>query len=141
MAPGFLDTNILLYGVTMAPAEMTKRSIADSIISKPDCVVSFQVLQEFYTQATRASRPFALSATQAREVLETYLRFPVIDGSWPLIAHALAIEEKTNFSYWDCAIIAAAIAGGCDVLYTEDMQDGREIEGVRIVNPFLEAAR
>jgi predicted nucleic acid-binding protein len=137
--PAFLDTNVLLYGISFVPAEMKKRAVADAIISKPDCLVSFQVLQEFYTQATRVSGQFALTPAQAREVLETYLRFPVIDGTWALIEQALAIEATTNFSYWDCAVIAAAVAGGCDVLYTEDMQHGREIEGVRIVNPFLGA--
>ena len=136
----FLDTNVLLYGVSTAPAELPKRKIADSIISRPGCVVSFQVLQEFYAQATRRSRPRSLTPAQAREVLETYLRFPVVDGTWPLIERALAIEAKTNFAYWDCAVIAAALAGGCDVLYTEDMQHGREIGTLRIVNPFLEAA-
>lgn len=138
--PVFLDTNVLLYGVTNNPAEMKKRAVADSIISKPACVVSFQVLQEFYTQATRASRPFPLEPAQAREALETYLRFPVVDGTLELIEQALEIEGRTNFNYWDCAIIAAAVLSGCDVLYTEDMQHGREIAGVRIVNPFLEAA-
>lgn len=138
--PAFLDTNVLLYGISQSPAEIRKRDIADSIISKPDGVVSVQVLQEFYTQATRALGQFALTPGQAREVLETYLRFPLVEGSWLLIEQALTIEAKTNFAYWDCAVIAAAIAGGCDTLYTEDMQHGREIEGVRIVNPFLDAA-
>ena len=138
--PTFLDTNVLLYGVTNDPKEFKKRSVADSIISDAACVISFQVLQEFYTQATRTSRAYPLSAVQARDVLETYLRFPVIGGTWPLIERALEIEANTKFNYWDCAIIAAALLGGCNVLYTEDMQHGREIEGVRIVNPFLEAA-
>jgi predicted nucleic acid-binding protein len=136
----FLDTNVLLYGVSLIPAELPKRAIVDTIISKPGCVVSFQVMQEFYTQAIRPSRPHALSPAQAREALETYLRFPMVPGTWELIEQAVSIKEKTNFAHWDCAIIAAAIAGGCDVLYTEDLQHGREIEGVRIVNPFLDAA-
>ncbi|MDZ7627357.1 MAG: PIN domain-containing protein [Parvularculaceae bacterium] len=137
--PVFLDTNILLYGVTVAPAEFQKRAIADAIMARKDCVLSFQTLQEFYTQAVRKSRPGAMTPEQAREALQSFRRFRIIDGAVSLIARALTIEDATNFSYWDCAIIAAAIAGGCDVLYTEDLRHGREVEGVRIVNPFLEA--
>jgi predicted nucleic acid-binding protein len=54
----------------------------------------------------------------------------------PVLVAALEIKAAHGFSYWDCAILAAARALGCDRLYTEDMQHGREIDGVRIVNPF-----
>ena len=49
---------------------------------------------------------------------------------------ALEIKAAHGFSYWDCAIIAAARALGCRELYTEDMSHGREVEGVLIINPF-----
>lgn len=52
------------------------------------------------------------------------------------MAAALEITKAHGFSYWDSAIIAAARALGCAELYTEDMQHGRQVEGVRIVNPF-----
>ena len=37
-------------------------------------------------------------------------------------------------------IVAAAIEGGCDTLFSEDMQHGRSIGGLAIVNPFLDSA-
>lgn len=46
------------------------------------------------------------------------------------------VEQQTNYSWWDCLIVAAAIAQGCDTLATEDMQHGRVLDGLRIVNPF-----
>jgi predicted nucleic acid-binding protein len=58
----------------------------------------------------------------------------------PIVLRALAIKLQTGFDYWDCAIIAAARALGCRALYTEDMSDGREVEGIQIINPFREMA-
>lgn len=55
----------------------------------------------------------------------------------PILSDALRIKAAEGFSYWDSAIVAAASTLGCHTLYTEDMRHGREIEGVKIVNPFL----
>ena len=53
---------------------------------------------------------------------------------------ARALAEDQLLSFYDALIVAAAIGGGCDVLYSEDMQHGRSIGGLAIVNPFLESA-
>ena len=67
MAPGcFLDTNVLLYAVSASPAERRKRDLARQLLQEDDWTVSVQVLQEFVVQATRASRPEALPAADAR---------------------------------------------------------------------------
>ncbi|HEY0311712.1 MAG TPA: hypothetical protein VGC56_04380 [Allosphingosinicella sp.] len=45
-------------------------------------------------------------------------------------------EARHRFSFWDCMILAAARAQGCDIVWSEDMQDGRIVEGMRVGNPF-----
>ena len=91
-----------------------------------------QVLQEFYVQATRPTRPDPLPHDIAAG-LDT-LRVREIDLS--LLYAALEIKWDHGLSYWDSAIVAAAPALGCGELYSEDMSDESRIEGVVIVNPF-----
>lgn len=118
---------------------MAKRAVAEALLNLRDHTVSVQVLQEFYAQAIRPTRKPPVSHADATELIEQLMRYTVIDLTAKILRSALFLRTRTNFSYWDCAVIAAAITGGCDILYTEDMQHGREIEGVRIVNPFLGA--
>jgi predicted nucleic acid-binding protein len=94
------------------------------------------VLQEFYVQATRATRPDPLPHDLAAGLIRTWLRFPVQDTTVSVLNGALEIKAAHGFSYWDSAIIAAARAQGCQELMSEDMSHGREVDGVTIVNPF-----
>jgi predicted nucleic acid-binding protein len=132
----FLDTNVLLYAVSTDPKERSKRDIAERLISGRDNALSVQVLQEFYVQATRATRPRALPHDLATSLIRTWLRFPIQSITVAVIGDALDIKTQANLSHWDASIIAAARALGCAELYSEDMQHGREIAAVKIVNPF-----
>ena len=132
----FFDTNILLYSISRNPAESAKRSIAIELLDRSDGALSVQVLGEFYTQATRVTRSDPLPHDLAAGFISKWSRFPVQDLTLSIVNAALEIRAAHGFSYWDCAIIAAARALGCRELYTEDMSHGREIEGVLIVNPF-----
>jgi predicted nucleic acid-binding protein len=135
-ATQFLDTNILLYSISRDPAETGKREHAIAILDRRDNAVSVQVLQEFYVQATRASRTDRLPHDVAVGLIRSWLRFPVQEITLAVMADALAIKERTDLSYWDAAIVAAAKAMNCHELLSEDMTHDRDIDGVRIVNPF-----
>ncbi|NGO50241.1 PIN domain-containing protein [Allomesorhizobium camelthorni] len=135
--PVFLDTNVLLYSISSDPYESSKRERALILLDGDDCALSVQVLQEFYVQATRASRSGAISHGTATDIISTWMRFPVQDNTLALFQDALQIKAVSGFSFWDCAIIASARAQNCRELMTEDLAHGREIAGVRIVNPFL----
>ena len=87
-------------------------------------------------QATRPSRPEPLSHALAVGFITRWTRFVVQDITLAVLNAALEIKAVHQLSYWDSAIIAAARALGCRRLYSEDMGDGREIDGLRIVNPF-----
>ena len=132
----FLDTNILLYSVSSAQNERTKRETAERLLLEPDNALSVQVLQEFYVQATRPTRAARLSHETAVRLIGTWLRFPVQSITVAVMSDALDIKAAAGLSYWDAAIVAAAKALGCRELFSEDMADGRDIGGVRIVNPF-----
>jgi predicted nucleic acid-binding protein len=136
IARWFLDTNVLLYSISRANDEARKRERAIALLDQEDCGLSVQVLQEFYVQATRATRADALPHDLAAGLIRAWLRYPVQDNTVAVMNGALEIRAGHGFSYWDSAIIAAARALGCRELYTEDMGHGREVEGVAIINPF-----
>lgn len=134
----FLDTNIFVY--TFDRQEPDKQAQARRLVERAlgtgDGVVSSQVVQEFLNVALRKfERP--LSDEQAlrylREVLDPLCSvFPSI----ALHEAALSLHRRWRFSFYDALIVAAALDSKCKVLYSEDFQDGQEIESLTIVNPF-----
>lgn len=134
--PAFVDTNILLYALVAEEHESDKRDIARQILSREDLVLSYQVLVEFCYQATRPSRTGALTPERATRYVRAFSRFPIVTGRQDLVFAGLELRRLTNYSIWDCMIIAAAREAGCDTLLSEDMADGHAIAGLSIVNPF-----
>jgi predicted nucleic acid-binding protein len=134
--PRFVDTNILLYSISRDPAETHKQAIAVELLETDDIVLSVQVLQEFYVQATRVTRPDPIAHDIAAGLVRTWMRFNIQEITLPVMLGALEIKANYKLSYWDAAIVAAARALGCRELLTEDMSHGREIEGMTIINPF-----
>ncbi|MGR4865335.1 PIN domain-containing protein [Caulobacter sp. LARHSG274] len=137
--PVFLDTNVLIYSISVSPAEAVKRERALVLLDRDDGVVSVQVLQEFYVQATRPSGPKPLPHALAVAMVEAWQRHMVVDNTVATLRAAFEIKERYGFSYWDSAVVAAARAAGCTELYTEDLSHGQVVEGVRVINPFKSA--
>lgn len=92
-------------------------------------------LREFYVQATRPSRPDAITHEQAVRLIESFCRFPVQNITRE-ITMALHSEQRFQLSYWDAAIIEASRVLGCEVVLSEDLNDGQDYAGVRVTNPF-----
>jgi predicted nucleic acid-binding protein len=132
----FADTNVLLYAISRDPAEQDKAKRANDILAGRDLALSAQVLQEFYVQATRASRPDALSHRQAVLLIESFRRFPVQDLTSGIMLAALDACQRFQISYWDAAIIEASRAMGCAEVLSEDLSESQDYGGVRVVNPF-----
>lgn len=133
----FVDTNILLYAVSTAADERKKQERARSILDSDDLALSVQVLQEFYVQATRASKRDRLTHEQAVALVESWLRFQVQEISISLVQQALAAKARWKISYWDAAIVEAARAARCTTLLSEDLHDGMDFAGVKVQNPFI----
>jgi predicted nucleic acid-binding protein len=132
----FLDTNIFLYSISRDPTEKAKRERAVALLEEDDGALSVQVLQEFYVQATRPTRPDPLPHDIAAGLITTWTRFSVQEITLSILISALEIKAAHGFSYWDSAVVAAARALGCRTLYSEDLSHGREVEGITIINPF-----
>ncbi len=132
----FVDTNVLIYAVSTADEDAAKRNQALTVLSARDLALSVQVLQEFYVQSTRQSRPGALSHHEATSFVESLLRFRVQELTLGVLRAAFAGRARFRISYWDSAILAAARTCGCDAVYSEDLSPDQDYDGLRVVNPF-----
>lgn len=132
----FADTNVLLYAISRDPSEQDKAKQANDILADRELALSVQVLQEFYVQATRATRPDPLTHQQAVRLIESFRRFPVQDITSAIVMAALDTRRRFQLSYWDSTIIEASRAMGCAEVLSEDLKDGQDYAGVRVVNPF-----
>ena len=98
--------------------------------------LSVQVLQEFYVQATRASRPDPITHEHAVGLIESFRRFPVQDITGTILMAALATRQRFQLSCWDSAIIEASRAMGCAEVLSEDLGNGQDYAGIQVTNPF-----
>jgi predicted nucleic acid-binding protein len=101
--------------------------------------LSVQVLNEFTAVSRRKQR------RDWREIDEAVADvLTIVDPPLPLtldLHHsARSLAQDHQLSFYDALIVATAIEAGCDTLFSEDMQHGRSIGGLAIVNPFLDGA-
>lgn len=131
----FIDTNILIYSID--DADIKKQKKAQDIISELSengGIISTQVLQEFYNIATKK---LFISKEDAKPLIKSLSEcFVVHKNTVNDILHAVEISIKTQFSFWDSLIIAAAISEDCAILYTEDLNSGQLVEGIVLENPL-----
>ncbi len=133
----FVDTNVLLYSLSTAPDEEEKAAIALALLEERDLALSVQVLQEFYVQATRATRPDRLGHDAVAQLIDSFvLRFPVAAINVKLMEASLRAANRFRISLWDAAVIEAARAMGCGVVLSEDLNAGQDYDGVVVQNPF-----
>jgi len=132
----FLDTNVLVYSDD--PRYPAKQATAIDLVQdhlrQRTGVVSLQVLQEYFVSATGKLK---LDVELAKRRVEFFARFHVAEPNVGDILAAIDLHRLHGISLWDTLILRCAKQSGCSVLLTEDMQHGQEIDGVRIVNPFL----
>lgn len=133
----FVDTNVLMYASGADDSSLRKTGIARDILrTTHGIVLSLQVLQEFYVNATRVTRHSNLSHADASALIEHWSRFRIVEPTLETMRRALAIRERHKFAYWDCAIMAAALEAGCSTILSEDWNDGQTVAGLQLENPF-----
>ncbi len=138
MSRPFLDTNVLVYAVDLAAGprgERARQIVADALTTR-SAVLSTQVLQEFYSVVTRKH---AMDAAVARRHVELFATLEVVQVTVPLLLEAIDLQRLHRISFWDALVISAAIAAGCDALWTEDLQPGSRFRGVRVENPLADS--
>jgi len=134
-ARSFFDTNVLIYTDDRAAPAKQRRAL-ELVAEHRQAgtgVVSLQVLQEYFVTATRKLH---VEAQVARRKVELLAEFDVAKLEVADILAAIDLHRLHGFSLWDALILRAAMQTGCAVLFSEDMQQAREVDGVRIVNPF-----
>jgi len=133
----FVDTNVLVYAHDAS--ETVRQPIAQTLLaelwSARSGALSTQVLQEFYMVVTRKFDP-PLSRREARDLVDAYGQWHLVQVDLPLILAASQLEERHTLSFWDALIVEAARRSGARRLLTEDLQTGRRLAGVVIGNPF-----
>jgi len=135
-ARSFLDTNILVYTDDADSPEKQSRAleIVEQCRSERTGVVSTQILQEYFATVTKKLR---VPTEDAKRKAELFGRFNLIRIGLDDILAAIDLHRLHQFSFWDALVVRAALRSGCSVLFSEDLQAGRKIEGLEIVNPFL----
>lgn len=133
----FVDTNVLIYAHDTDAGR--KREIARALLQdlwvERTGVLSTQVLQEFYVNATRKLRT-PLPKPAARSVVSTYVPWCGGGVTPEDLAKAFELEDSAGIGFWDALIVASAVRSGADRILSEDLNPGQAIAGVTIVNPF-----
>lgn len=134
----FLDTNLLIYAIDAA--DPGKQAVAQKWIAAAhesgQGLISYQVVQEWFNVVLRkAAAPLGAdeAASIYHQLIEPLWR---IQSSRELLEGALDLHRSGSISWWDSLIVSAAIQGGCDRVISEDLQHGRKIRGVKILDPF-----
>jgi predicted nucleic acid-binding protein len=133
----FVDTNVLLYAKdTTHPSKLKAANEWMAALSLRRAVVlSAQSLREFYFNMLRQNGSIeAIRALRAEiAALDGYvpdtLRIDRITDAW-------ALQDRYKLNFWDALLLASALAGGCSVFLSEDMNSGQKIDALTIINPF-----
>ena len=131
----FFDTNVLIYADDAGQSEKQTIAIALYVEHRRHRtgVVSLQVLQEYFVTATRK---LGLAAAAARSKVELIAEFDVVVPDVDDVLAAIDMHRLHGFSFWDALVVRAAKRSGCRLLLSEDLQHLREVDGVKIVDPF-----
>jgi predicted nucleic acid-binding protein len=137
----FVDTNVLVYARDASEPE--KQPVAGEQLRRlwvdRRGRVSFQVLHEYYVTVTRKLSP-GLSPASARRDVTSLLAWEPVAPSAMILQRAWDNQDRFQLSFWDAMIVASAQHAGCQVLLTEDLHDGLDLDGLRVVNPFRRSA-
>jgi predicted nucleic acid-binding protein len=134
MSKVFIDTNIFAYASDKNNPQ--KQTVAQDLLANiHNGVISTQVMQEFYSVATRK---LSIDPLRARQIVKTFERFEIIPITYTLVYEAINLHILEQIQFWDALIIAAASSANCSEVLTEDLNEGQIIVGVQIVSPFMQ---
>lgn len=131
----FLDSSVLIY--TDDSASPAKQRTALDLVARcrrqRSGVVSLQVLEEYFSIITRK---LGVDAAIARRKVELFSQLSMVATRLDDVLAAIDLHRLHRLSFWDALVIRSAWQAGCSRLYSEDLQHGRRIDGVEIINPF-----
>ncbi len=137
MSKIFIDTNILIY--SLDKYEPARRDICRErlrfIKEHGIPVISTQILQEFYVVSRKKLK---LDHLVAKRIMQSFENYEVVMIDPPLIREAADCCALHQISFWDALIVTSAEKAGCEKLWTEDLNAGQTIRGMRIENPLVD---
>ena len=132
----FFDTNVLVYCTDTTAPE--KQAIARALVSQAsangDALVSTQVLIELFNVLTRKQQ---MPQAHTKTLVMAYTHWAVVPSDVALVTNAIEKSLQHQLSIWDAMVIEAALRGGAQTLYTEDLTHGQRFESLTVVNPFI----
>ena len=130
----FFDTNVLAYMFDSCDFRKQEkaRTLFREYAGKRNCWISTQVLQELFNVLTRKLK---YTKEEAQKIVTNMMNLNVRQASTADIKEAMRISIQTQFTIYDSLILAAAKTENCDVVYSEDLNDGQIVDGVKIENP------
>jgi predicted nucleic acid-binding protein len=132
----FVDTNIIVYAVDTGAPEKRRLVVAllTRMISRQTLVLSPQTLNECYRVITDRKR--LLSREEAREFIFGLSPSCTAPLSYEVTRKAWQIQDASGYPFWDSMLLASATLARCGVFVSEDMQHGRKLDDLTIMNPF-----
>jgi predicted nucleic acid-binding protein len=131
----FVDTNIFVYRrhAEAGPKQVRAAAVVERLWRDGDGRTSVQVLQEYYNVATRK---LLLPAKEIRLSVNRLFAWKPVTPDARTFERAWTIEDRYRLSFWDALVVAAAQTADCTHLLTEDLQDGQNLDGLVVMNPF-----
>lgn len=143
MSRALIDSNIFVYAFDPADSEKHERAVRliDEVTREGDLVLSAQILNEVAWTLLRRGAALGLDPAAVRQIIEEISQSALVVPVEPeFTLTALTAGLAHGLSFWDGVIWAAARQHRVSIIYTEDFQTGREVEGVRFVDPFQSSA-
>ena len=131
----FVDTNILVYAHDLEAGlkhQKAKDLVAESWHHSPPPCVSIQVLQELLVNLRRKG----VGPKDARHTVEDYMHWRIVENTRSLFASGLDEMDRWQISLWDAMILAAARYAGAKIVWSEDLSEDQDYDGIEIVNPL-----
>ena len=135
MSKVFIDTNVLIYSVDAAAGRKRNRALdlVDTHARARTGVISTQVLQEFYSAATRK---LGIAPLDVKQHIRDFHLFDIIQVTPALIEDGIDCSILNQVSFWDALVVTTAATSGCSELLSEDLNAGQTIQGVTVTDPF-----
>lgn len=136
----FVDTNLLVYAYDLTAGEKRERARAllSELWDSGQGCLSVQVLQEFFVNVTRKV-PKPIDADAAAAVITDLSYWHVHQPGPPDVLAAIDLHRRAGVSFWDAMILRSAVALGCEIVYSEDLNPGQRYDGARVHNPLVTA--
>ena len=135
--PLFVDTNVLVYARDASEGGKHERALEwiRHLWNDRSGRVSVQVLEEYFVTVTRKLSPGMPVADARADVRNLFAWRPLPLGP-EILENAWEVETRFKLPFWDALVVAAAKAADCDRLLSDGFKDGRDFDGVAVLNPF-----